>query len=173
MQALAPGGRTPSPSRTRGLIGALAVAFLLIGAVQAMSPASAAAMIREETQEECEAAGGTWWDPGFGPAACIKFDDDSGGGGLDEGGPGVCLVSDSDEGTNCVEPPPFDEDTEVTPIHNPAEFPAMPYFDEDESPPPPTIVIARGSGEIRTTPARKSTRNAKKAKARNRGRVRH
>jgi hypothetical protein len=82
--------RAPRRSHTKNLIGVLIATGLLFGAVQALSPASAAAMIKQETQEECEASGGWWddgwWDGNFG--ACIRFDDDSGGGLGGDGGSG-------------------------------------------------------------------------------------
>jgi hypothetical protein len=152
-------------------------------------------MLAQETREACEESGG-WWEFHF--KACIHLDEgsggsgggessgggadpgDDGGGNGDLGGGGIsgglpvdpCLVSDDDEDTNCVGSPPDSGGTEVTPIYNPAEFPYMPYYDEDESPPPPTTVITRGPGEIRTAASRKSARNPRKAKVRGRGRVR-
>jgi hypothetical protein len=73
----------PHGSHIRNLIGTLIATALLFGAVQALSPASAAAMINQETQEECEATNG-WWDSHF--DSCIRFGEDSGGGS--DGGDG-------------------------------------------------------------------------------------
>jgi hypothetical protein len=79
---------TPRRFHTKSLIGVLIATALLFGAVRALSPASAAAMINQENQDECEATGG-WWDDHFG-GACIRFGEDSGGssGGGDGGSGG-------------------------------------------------------------------------------------
>jgi len=187
MHTLTPGGRTPSWSRRNGLIGTLAVTALLIGAVQAMAPASAAAMIREETPEECEAAGGTWLDSGFGPAACIKLGDDSGGGGSGGGGPAAgppkppdCFIAVGDMGppvevcwgSDTPPPPPAEvKEIDVIPVFEPDQPSEMPRPDLNELQrrKRPTTVIARG-------PAKKSFatgRNARRSKAAARGRARH
>ena len=83
--------RAPRRSHTKNLIGVLIATSLLFGAVLALSPASAAAMIKQETQEECEASGG-WWDDGWWDGhfveGCIRFGDDSGGGSGGDGGSG-------------------------------------------------------------------------------------
>jgi len=94
MQTFPPGGRTPSLSRTRGLIGILAMTFLLVGAVQAMSPASAAAMIdlgNLTNQRDCEKFG--IWDM-FTETCDLNFGEGAGGGSEGGGGSG----SNEDEG---------------------------------------------------------------------------
>lgn len=87
LNATATSDRAPHRSHSKSLIGVLIATALLFGVVQAVSPASASAMINQENQEECEATGG-WWDDHFG-GACIRFGEDSGGGsGGGDGGSG-------------------------------------------------------------------------------------
>jgi hypothetical protein len=56
------------------LIRTLVTTALLLGTAQAMAPASAPAMLAQETREACEESGG-WWEFHF--QACIHLDEGS------------------------------------------------------------------------------------------------
>lgn len=83
----APSDRNPRRSRTKSLLGTLLATALLFGALQAVSPVSAAAMMDLKSEEECNQFMGTWdWfneicDYNFGGGGGGGSSSDSGGGG--------------------------------------------------------------------------------------------
>jgi hypothetical protein len=210
VKATTPTDRTSLRTRRKGLLGVLAASALLAAGVQAFGPASASAMINQESQEECEATGG-WWDDRFG-GACIRFGEDSGGGsGGEDGGSGGGGSTGSDGGSGgfgggggfgsggdnpdspdgswdpppteglhdpvdpgCISIPADGGVYEVCPIGEPIiiegeDDPSV--IDPDEIPEPPPTVIAMAPRRQASAAQKKSTRKARKARAR--GRARH